>query len=61
MNTRINECQICYNEDSNLIRMPTDTGYWICYDCFALWVEDIPHDVLMKKIMKHWRNKSYMR
>ncbi len=57
MNTRINECQICYSEESPLIRMPTDTGYKICYDCFSYWVEDIPHEELINKFIKHWRNK----
>jgi len=55
------QCAICYKIvlRDNTLYLPTTTEYRVCYPCFTYWVEDIPHDVLINKIIKNWHNKVY--
>jgi|FLOH01.1.fsa_nt_gi hypothetical protein len=52
------KCNICYDQVRHRIKLPSDVGYWVCYNCFSYWLEGYPLDILLKKFSKHYRNKK---
>jgi len=55
-NVRLHKCHMCGEFVRNTIKIPSDVGYWVCYDCFSYWIEDYPLDILLKKFAKYYRN-----
>ncbi len=31
------KCNICYDQVRHRIKLPSDVGYWVCYNCFSYW------------------------
>lgn len=55
MNKR--ECAFCHEMVIHRIQVPAKTGYWICYDCFYWWQEDIPCEELKERFRLHYKLK----
>ena len=49
------KCDICHEDVEHRVKLPSDIGYWVCYDCFSYWVEGYPLDNLLKRFAKFYR------
>jgi len=48
-------CEICRKMVDKRIKLPTNTGDLVCYDCFYWWQEDIPCKELKKRFKEHYK------